>query len=138
MPIKPENLAKYPADWQDVRARVRSRSGNKCEWCGVANFAMGGRSPDGAFHKSLPLGEKLYGLEWPRAGDFAWCEDRSERLRIVKIVLTVAHLDHDPTNNVDSNLAHLCQKCHLTYDAKLHAQNAAITRRKDNAIGELF
>lgn len=46
-----------------------------------------------------------------------------------RVVLTVAHLDHDTANNSDDNLRALCQKCHLTYDAKHHAANAAITRR---------
>lgn len=46
-----------------------------------------------------------------------------------KVILTVAHLDHDPQNCADENLKALCQKCHLSYDAKHHARNAAITRR---------
>lgn len=38
----------------------------------------------------------------------------------VKIVLTIAHLDHDETNmNVsDDRLKASCQLCHLRYDAK--------------------
>lgn len=47
-----------------------------------------------------------------------------------KVVLTVAHLDHDPANCDDGNLAALCQRCHLTYDAPLHRKNAARTRRR--------
>lgn len=47
-----------------------------------------------------------------------------------KVVLTVAHLDHTPENVSDSNLAALCQRCHLTYDAKHHAMNAAASRAK--------
>jgi len=37
----------------------------------------------------------------------------------IKIVLTIAHMDHDEENhNVeDERLAALCQKCHLRYDA---------------------
>ncbi|MCW2242758.1 HNH endonuclease [Azospirillum canadense] len=46
-----------------------------------------------------------------------------------KIVLTVAHLNHDPADCRDENLAAMCQKCHLTYDAALHRENAAKTRR---------
>ena len=45
------------------------------------------------------------------------------------VVLTVAHLDHDTTHNDDDNLKALCQRCHLTYDAELHARHAAETRR---------
>lgn len=53
-----------------------------------------------------------------------------------KVVLTVAHLDHDPTNNRFSNLKAMCQRCHLTYDAPHHARNAALTRQKQQ--GRLF
>ena len=40
-----------------------------------------------------------------------------------KIVLTVAHLDHDKTNNRFTNLAALCQKCHLRHDINQHITN---------------
>lgn len=36
-----------------------------------------------------------------------------------KVVLTVAHLDHNPANCQDENLKALCQKCHNTYDAPM-------------------
>jgi 5-methylcytosine-specific restriction endonuclease McrA len=35
-----------------------------------------------------------------------------------KVVLTIAHLDHTPEHNDPSNLAALCQRCHLNYDRK--------------------
>jgi 5-methylcytosine-specific restriction endonuclease McrA len=47
-----------------------------------------------------------------------------------RVVLTTAHLDHNPANCADNNLMALCQRCHLRYDAKQHALNAAITRRR--------
>jgi 5-methylcytosine-specific restriction endonuclease McrA len=50
-----------------------------------------------------------------------------------KVILTIAHLDHDATHNNPENLRSLCQRCHLTYDAKLHAQHAAETRRTKQA-----
>jgi len=36
-----------------------------------------------------------------------------------KVILTIAHLDHDETNwdVSDDRLAALCQRCHLSYDA---------------------
>lgn len=49
-----------------------------------------------------------------------------------KVVLTVAHLDHDISNNRFSNLKAMCQRCHLTYDAIHHAKNARETRIKDS------
>jgi 5-methylcytosine-specific restriction endonuclease McrA len=40
-----------------------------------------------------------------------------------RIVLTIAHLDHDHNNSTDDNLAALCQRCHLTHDRHQHANN---------------
>ena len=47
-----------------------------------------------------------------------------------RVVLTIAHFDHDVTHNDKTNLAALCQRCHLRHDARQHAHNAAITRRR--------
>lgn len=54
------------------------------------------------------------------------------------VVLTVAHLNHDPSDCRDENLKAMCQRCHLTYDADHHAKNAARTRRAQKRNGELF
>jgi hypothetical protein len=60
----------------------------------------------------------------------------------VYVVLTVAHLDHDPTNNGTPgdrpNLAALCQRCRNRHDAKKRAQHARKTRRDKLAAKELF
>jgi 5-methylcytosine-specific restriction endonuclease McrA len=40
-----------------------------------------------------------------------------------KVVLTVAHIDHDKHNNRFTNLAALCQRCHLGHDIKQHTDN---------------
>ena len=55
-----------------------------------------------------------------------------------KVALTVAHLDHDPSNNAESNLRALCQRCHLRYDTAHHQRNAAQTRRAKKQNRELF
>jgi 5-methylcytosine-specific restriction endonuclease McrA len=44
------------------------------------------------------------------------------------VVLTVAHLDHNPQNCAPGNLRALCQACHLRYDAREHADHAKETR----------
>ena len=48
------------------------------------------------------------------------------------VVLTVAHLDHIKTNNRFSNLAALCQKCHLNHDRGHHIMNRKYGKRKEN------
>ena len=46
-----------------------------------------------------------------------------------KVILTIAHLDHDINNNNLDNLKSLCQRCHLQYDQKQHKISAALTRK---------
>jgi protein-arginine kinase activator protein McsA len=46
------------------------------------------------------------------------------------VYLQVAHMDHDTTNNVDSNLRALCPRCHLTYDIEHHKQQKLKNREK--------
>jgi 5-methylcytosine-specific restriction endonuclease McrA len=103
---------------------------------------------------------KLYPRDWKairsevleRAGDKCeWCErqnygwiDESGMAcsSSPRIILTIAHLDHDPTNNGAPgrrpNLAALCQRCHNRHDAKTRAGHARATRRSKLAAKELF
>lgn len=139
MPIKPENRALYPTDWPEIRERILVRAGNCCERCGVKNYRLGGRMHDGQFSPALPLGEKALQLEWPTPGTYAYCEGAPIPLRIVMIVLTIAHIhDPDPSNCADDNLQALCQRCHNLLDAPMRRQHAAETRRAGKAVADLF
>jgi 5-methylcytosine-specific restriction endonuclease McrA len=139
MPIKAENLARYPKDWPQIRARIQQRAGNKCEQCGVPNGKLGGRLRDGTFLPAIP-DEHMLRLRWPDPGAWSACGDgtRFERLRIIRIVCTTAHLDHTPENCADDNLRFWCQRCHLAYDHAHHQRNARDTRRKGLAVSDLF
>lgn len=59
-------------------------------------------------------------------------------LKIIRIVLTIAHLDHQPENCAPSNLRALCQRHHLAYDRDHHCANAQATRRAKSGTLELF
>lgn len=133
MPIRPENRARYPKDWPLISHRIRERASHRCEQCGVANHALGGRSTDGTFLPAQPTGTDGIRVTWPRPGEHAWCGrgDRAEHLRIIRIVLTVAHLDHTPENCADANLRCWCQRCHNLYDA---AARRAGTRERAKAL----
>jgi 5-methylcytosine-specific restriction endonuclease McrA len=39
MPIKPENKARYPKNWKQIREQILERANNCCEFCGVANHS---------------------------------------------------------------------------------------------------
>lgn len=52
------------------------------------------------------------------------CRARNERPHPVtgsRVILTIAHLDQTPENCEPGNLRALCQRCHLTYDARWRA-----------------
>ena len=125
MPIKPENKARYPKDWLQVRLRILQRAHYRCEHedCG-AGHGLKGYWHDGKFVR-MPEALRLAGYD---AGDVVACNDGTE-LKIIKIVLTIAHLDHTPENCADDNLRAWCQRHHLRYDAEHHKQTAYATRK---------
>lgn len=128
MPIKPENKVRYPKDWKQVRTRILERAGNCCETCKVQNhsFIERGAGKDAGTYKTED--GKVF---CDGTGEYLGMARISEyhAKSIVKIVLTIAHLDHTPENCSEENLKALCQRCHLRYDADHHKANAAKTRR---------
>lgn len=113
MPIRPSERHRYPKDWKSIRQRILERAGHRCEFCGAENGAIGRRKRDGSF-------ELFPGTEVEAAA--------LNTIRLTRIVLTIAHLDHTPENNVDDNLRALCQRCHLAHDSAEHLRNARLTR----------
>jgi hypothetical protein len=118
------DTSKYPANWKEISERIRfERAENKCEWCGVANYAIGARDVEGNWHDEDSIHLMKSDEGWSLFGD--------EFPDMIKIVLTVAHHpDPDPMNCAEENLQALCQKCHNRLDAPMRAKNAAKTRRK--------
>lgn len=127
----PCNYKKYPANWKQIRAQILERAGHECEWCGVRDRSIGFRE-NGVFVE-LAQSKSSAGME---------CENAAlDGHKVIEIVLTIAHLgtphaDGTPGDKRDKmdvrpeNLAALCQRCHLVFDADEHAQNASITRAK--------
>jgi hypothetical protein len=136
MPIKPENKNRYPADWAQIRERIRARAGDKCEWCDVYNHALGGRLADGTFVYAHAKEQNLLRDVYPKPGEEWWCGPKINDawLRIIRIVCTVAHLNHTVEDCSDENLRFLCQRCHLRHDLIMHQQHAYQTRREGKAI----
>ncbi|ULG90669.1 hypothetical protein FH593_20435 (plasmid) [Leptospira interrogans] len=127
MPIKPENKKLYPSNWKEISLSIRNRAGNKCEWCGVRNKKWVQRTENAVWTKEKDPSNKEEEFELKLLG-------------YSKIVLTVAHLNHDPSDCRDENLRALCQKCHLNYDKALHIKNSRITRdnKKSQKEPKLF
>ncbi len=74
----------------------------------------------------------LYGHHWrvvirPRV--LERCGGRCERCHIRPRRIEVAHLDGDPHNRADTNLAGLCVTCHKRHDYASWAAKTIATRR---------
>jgi len=54
------------------------------------------------------------------------------------VVLTTGHLDHVPEHCDLANLRHWCQRCHLVYDARHHAETAYRTRKVAACTPDIF
>lgn len=138
VPIRPENKARYPKDWYAISMEIRRRADNRCEECGVPNYELGGRTRHGDWRKAVPTGDNGLRLTWPEPGDYGWCEGHPEKLRIVRIVLTVAHLDHQPENCRPENLKAWCQRCHNRYDAAERRRGIQARSRGARAVADFF
>ncbi len=125
----PCDYSKYPANWKtEIRPAILARAKNCCELCGVENHAIGYRNEQGTF----------YEIEQSFAGDMIAQDAKDEGYKIIKIVLTIMHLDHDTTNNDYSNLKAGCQKCHNSYDRQYRNANSKATRESKKKLQSLF
>ena len=123
----PCDYKQYHPDWKKViRPAILERDGNCCKFCGAKNYSIIHRYGSG-------MEEWHY---WPEGIESeAWTLDGKKS---TKIILTIAHLDHDKNNNDYDNLAALCQKCHLGIDLKHHMANARETRNRKKKLQSLF
>lgn len=126
----PIDYSKYPPNWKtEIRPAVLARANNCCEFCKVPNGSVQWRGKkkvkEGGRYKFRTF--PYTSLESALADGCAFSQDilrngkrKEVGLYQTKVVLTIAHLDHDELNwevQID-RLAALCQLCHLQYDAK--------------------
>jgi len=109
----PTDYRLYPRNWRRIVAEVRARAGDRCECEGECGL-----------HRTNPGPRRCTERNGERA---KWARGR--------VILTVAHLCHNPRCARRSHLRAMCQRCHLRYDAPLHQRNAARTR--DRKRGQL-
>lgn len=142
MPIKDKGL--YPKDWKEIRQRILERDNHCCNICKVKNGEYVFRGTWNNIEIFQISGGALYRTEngellWEE-GAFAFIIPASgkEDQKAVKIVLTIAHLNHDPEDNREENLAALCQLHHLRLDTEQHTENARKTNEKKKHLQRLF
>lgn len=97
---------RYPDDWKQISRSIRERSGGQCECEGECGL-----------HRTTPGPRRCAEVNGHKA-----------QFAKGKVVLTVAHLNHNPMDCRPENLKALCQRCHLRYDSRHHMTNARKTR----------
>lgn len=117
MPIRPENRHRYGPGWDELSHSLKAEVGWRCECDGRCGRPAEHLAEDGRCRNVH--GEPAFGTG-------------------SRVVLTVAHLDHTPENNVRSNLMVACQGCHLHYDREHHGQTraASLERAGQLVLGE--
>lgn len=115
----PCDYNRYPPGWRaEIVPRILERARHRCEVCGLENKAS------------------VWSVLVESVGRI-WVQTESDATRLaslanapaklVTVVLTVAHLDHDELNHdvQDDRLMAMCQWCHLRYDAPEKARRRA-------------
>lgn len=112
MPIRPERMHRYPGgsirspEWRAFVELIRERSGDQCEGWRLGVY---------------PDCRAVNGEPHPVTGS--------------RVVLTVAHLNHDESCTDPEQVAHACQRCHCTYDIPHRQANARRRREADQRRG---
>jgi hypothetical protein len=131
----------YPPNWKtEIVPRILNRAEHRCEnpECGVQNYSMQWRGrkkvkvdgryknkvfPYNSEQEALDDGCTYFGISYYtwKKGQRGPIKHKEVGIYQVRIILTVAHLDHDSGNLevTDDRLKALCQLCHLNYDAKM-------------------
>ena len=129
-PIRPSERARYPKNWRDIRAAIMERAKGRCEWIRADGSVCG--APNGAIVQRYVENLETYEIMAMSPLDHHVARERSldKWHTPIRVVLTIAHLDHTPENCAPGNLAALCQLHHLRHDTKHHAKNARATRER--------
>lgn len=116
----PIDYSEYPPNWKkEIRPAILKRANNCCEDCFAPNHQYVWRPTKGKPDWELmPEGHEADVMAL-------------DGIKFVKIILTIAHLDHDKLNHDVKleRLKALCQRCHLNYDRNHHSQNRKYGRK---------
>lgn len=139
MPIRIEFRKYYGREWRALRRVVLQRDSYRCRQChrnlGLETWAsvtriLGERRM--WWRRWSPLLKEPYG-EWRDSrgrlappGPLGWCVTPAH---VVHVRLDVAHLDGNPANRDDRNLASLCAWCHRNTDLAAVRESSAETRK---------
>jgi 5-methylcytosine-specific restriction endonuclease McrA len=135
----PIDYSKYATNWKtEIRPAILERAGHCCEKCNVPNYVYIFR---GFLEDGTEVYQDAHGYISDANDSSTISEEDFETVirplskdKAIKVVLTIAHLDHDITNNDHSNLMALCQRCHNRHDAQYRKGNRAKVKNQLNLL----
>lgn len=112
----PMNRSNYPPNWEEISLAEREAASNRCRRCQVPNGSLVARNPADKEEWAAYVVEEdcWYYSDDPTTPIQVDAPDRWGDL--IKVVLTVGHVDQNPQNNHPDNLRAWCQRCHLNHD----------------------
>ncbi|MGG6240913.1 HNH endonuclease [Nodosilinea sp. AN01ver1] len=125
----PMDRSRYPENWEAIAIAVKEVARWHCQHCGRPC-----RKPDESLFEFVV---RMEGEDWP---ELDWVNHTAVSTICDapgRFVLTVAHLDQDPSNNDPSNLRALCSVCHLRHDAPYREANRQAKRERDGQLSLL-
>lgn len=109
----PMDRSLYPEDWESIAFDVKQKSGWHCRQCQRPCRSPG--ETEGDFIDRIEnLGEGWECDLWETVLDQEF--GLIDKPKLGRFVLTVAHLNHIPSDCRPENLKALCSVCHLRYD----------------------
>ena len=124
----PVDYRLYPSCWPVIRRVLLFMASNCCEQC---------RVPNGVYIVRDPVTPYLYTIVDPVEQRLVAAYTGLEPLPLIRIVLTIAHVNHDIRDNRPRNLRALCQRCHNVLDAQDRAKHRMLTYARRRSVGVL-
>lgn len=122
--MPPIDYKLYHPEWKTrIRPDILKRADNKCECCGVENKAKILRGDWNDIECYQDMQGNIFDANTSKWIGDDYLGEVSRTNNIITIILTIAHLDHDISNNDYSNLKAMCQRCHNRYDMPNRVKN---------------
>ncbi len=119
----------YPANWEELALAIKAEANWHCEQCGRP-CRQPGEEDDGLIERLCESAWKDELCEWVESEEFGAIEVP----KLGRFTLTVAHLNHIPSDCSRKNLKALCAPCHCRYDLRAMPLKR---RLKQERLGQL-
>ena len=125
----PMDRSLYPKNWDEIALEVKRNAGWDCEHCGRPC-----RRPYETVEAFIERIDRFH------PGWDLWEQEDTAEFGVVDVpkvgrfVLTVAHLNHLPSDCRAENLKALCSVCHLRYDARQIMTKRRLKRERQGQL----